>query len=455
MIGGLADPDVRSAIRQGDGAAVKAWVRQHKGRKRFSRLLIHAAGCPKAGPEILDCLVKAGADPNFTEMVEEFTIGPALATAAQEGSLATVLWLLDHGADIAYQTREGYSALVHAAYNRSEEGAAILDALIARGADLNLQTQYAESPLSIAAWSGRFSLIRQLLAAGADPAPLRWDALMRAVALGTAAECKAVLDGGAPRDGRDRWERTPFLLAAQTGDVDKAALLLKAGADPEAVSRLGHTALMEAVALNQAALAHWLLQRGASLDSPLSTAPTPLMIAAENGAVDCVHVLLNHGADPAAEGPYGGDAMTHASTIEVVRALHAAGADLDRVGSDGYNALKSAVEAGNEGLVRALLDLGADPNRASTGEGPLHAAVGLDQGTLVDLLLAHGADPNQQDVDGWTPMHGVQSAAVAQSLLDHGGDPTILDAVSQSPWNYARSEDIRKVMETAIEARKT
>lgn len=81
-------------------------------------------------------------------------------------------------------------------------------------------------------------------------------------------------------------------------------------------------------------------------------------------------------------------------------------------------------------LVRALLELGADPNAPDPAGFPsLIAALSSDRPdreAAITLLLSHGADIGQRGINDWTPLHRAAAnddvAAVAL-LLAHGADP--------------------------------
>src|SRR4051812_34686443 len=117
---------------------------------------------------------------------------PELADAVGEGDLGAIRRLLDDGADIRYVRPRGYTVLIDAMHGRStSEGSdllAVLRLLIDRGAGLDAVSDYGESALSVASRVGRFDAVELLLNSGADPAPLEWTALHRAVALGTIAD---------------------------------------------------------------------------------------------------------------------------------------------------------------------------------------------------------------------------------------------------------------------------
>src|SRR5262245_17599430 len=75
----------------------------------------------------------------------------------------------------------------------------------------------------------------------------------------------------------------------------------------------------------------------------------------------------------------GGDTALHIvakwGDEEAVRALVAAGAEIDKVGEDDNTPLHYAAMMGHAGVVKALIDLGASPARDRYGNAPSDLAV--------------------------------------------------------------------------------
>jgi ankyrin repeat protein len=157
-----------------------------------------------------------------------------------------------------------------------------------------------------------------------------------------------------------------------------------------------------------------------------------------------------------------------------VRALAAAGAELDATDPDGTTALTLAVINSHYDLAALLLDLGANPNVAdATGMTPLYAAVDMHTvdetpgrpapvasgavavPDLIKRLLARGANPNARLKtpilervhnnpdgtlgEGATPLMRAArkgDLAVMRTLLDGGADPAARTARGATPLLY-------------------
>jgi ankyrin repeat protein len=262
---------------------------------------------------------------------------PELAEAVSEGDLETIRSLLDDGADVRYVRPHGYTVMIDVMHGRSiledSQLLPVLRLLIDRGADLDAVSDYGESALSVSSRVGRFDAVELLLSSGANPAPLGWTALHRAVALGKVDDVRQRLEAGDDVTAFDRWERTPLLLSLQTGDIEKAELLLAAGGSLADRGRCGRTPLMYPVENDDPAMLRWLLERGVDPNATDDFGGTALIAAAQCGSAKCVRVLLEAGADPNlacnTESP-----IRSAANLEIARMLAEAGADFAEVNGD-------------------------------------------------------------------------------------------------------------------------
>ncbi|ONM48513.1 hypothetical protein B0T44_16735 [Nocardia donostiensis] len=181
------------------------------------------------------------------------------------------------------------------------------------------------------------------------------------------------------------------------------------------------TDLVNAVTDRDAATVKGLLAAGVDPDEPNEDGTTPLYRAAVNGSTELVRVLLAQGADPnlpsgaADEGlPLCAAACwNHAGVVE---ALLAAGADPDlpepphpEQTGPGTPPLLWAVRNGHRESVDLLLAAGADPN---TPGNPLTVATRGGRYGIVRSLLERGANPACADDTGRT------ASAIAIELAD-------------------------------------
>lgn len=436
---------LHSAVRYNKIGLIREWCATKPSSDELSRSLLTAAGTYDESTEMVEVLIGAGADPNFTNEVDGYISGPPLSAAAQKSSLNMVRRLVKLGAEVGYSKPYGFNAMNSAVYGSTSSLCKIVEYLISLGIDLDVESKYGESPLSVASHRGKFEVVRLLLDAGADPSRLGWNSLMHAVVFGSLADCQAILQADKPPlEERDRsWQRTAFLLAVQAGDTEKASLLMAAGANLDGRGRCGKTALMHAAEMNHVAMVEWLILNGVDIDGVDDFGATALITAAENGAADSARLLVGLGADVDAVTDTKHSAIDVAANIETVLVLRDAGADINRIAGDGYNLLKSAADREDLLFLQQLLSNGADPNRTSTGDVPLHIAIQLDDAEIARVLLQNGANPNAQDVDGWTPLFSARSIEAARLLLDAGADPKIADDIGSTALDHVFERSVR------------
>lgn len=257
---------------------------------------------------------------------------------------------------------------------------------------------------------------------------------------GDPAVIDALLEAGAPLEGRDANGNTALISSAQLSDAPAVVeRLLAAGAEVTAANEEGETPLHAAAgATNDPAVIRLLLEAGASLEAEVSNhwdGATPLVYAARwntNPAV--VRTLLEAGADP---GVTIGDGET---------ALH-------------QTAAGSIEPAVARTLVRSA---GLAPNaRDADGETPLHEAARNDRvaAKMIAMLVELGADIDaRRRVDGRTALHVAASlgrAAAVQALLDAGASARLRDGAGERALDLAerlRGSPAYEALEAATEA---
>jgi ankyrin repeat protein len=140
--------------------------------------------------------------------------------------------------------------------------------------------------------------------------------MCNAAAFGDVGRMEELLAVGASVDAKAAREsaKTPLIYAVESGEVELAAKavdwLVGAGADMEQLSALGVTALMSAAAYNRDLAIKRLACHGANLEKKGPDGSNALHMAANWNSVDAIAALLEAGADPLALNQQGRDPLS-------------------------------------------------------------------------------------------------------------------------------------------------
>jgi ankyrin repeat protein len=171
--------------------------------------------------------------------------------------------------------------------------------------------------------------------------------------------------------------------AAEAGVLGEVERLV--GQDPgllDAKNEFGQTPLMHASGGGHVGVVRWLLDKGAAINAGDESGSTALMFACSGGGhTPVVRLLLERGADPTIADEWGWTSLMAAAReghLEVVRLLLGhpiVKASINDRNEDGDTALWLACYEGRGGIVRALLQSGADPTIANNdGTTPMAIA---------------------------------------------------------------------------------
>jgi ankyrin repeat protein len=100
---------------------------------------------------------------------------------------------------------------------------------------------------------------------------------------------------------------------------------------------------------------------------------------------------------------------------------------------DGFTALHFAAFFSQESTGRLLIEAGAAVDLASRNAmqvHPLHSAATARSLGMVRLLLEHGADPNARQHGGWVPIHSAAQSGdlkIVELLIQHGADTKLMN----------------------------
>ena len=279
--------------------------------------------------------------------------------------------------DRAASCRNSYEGLTRAAV--AGDVARVRAALV-RHPDLNATDAQGDTPLSCAVLGGSASIVRLLLAAGADPDRPG----------SSTYPCFSFVELSGTRAAADC--RLPIAQAVDLKRADLVVLLAAHGADPTA-------ALLEASVTNDVDLARVALDHGADPNGGGGTTPLVYDVAFSNE--DLVALLLARGADPNRGGP--ADASQVLVHLGQVRPGRDAGdLALGRLVCDLHGTAPNlppvvvAAAVGDPVSTRALLADHADPNATASYDRPVSAALAAQVGgesAVASVLREAGARP--------------------------------------------------------------
>jgi ankyrin repeat protein len=436
-----------------------------------------------------------------------------VADAAMRGDKAAVRTLIQQHADVNATQADGATAMHWAAYKGDKE---LADMLIKAGANVKVANREGSTPLWLASINGDEAMISALLSAGADAnehLPLGRTPLMAAARTGKIEAMKALVDHGADVNAKETARgTTPIMWAADEAHAPAVQYLIQHGADVNARSNAAPRG--RGPALGKANdPRRQVAAQGAALAAGQALDLGQLRTVAEGGNAQAAQGQRgaqpgqggaaaggrggrgagaaaddnNQGDDAAFQAAFGnrnraapndGGALTplvfaaRANDIESVKALLAAGVDVNQVSGYGWSPLLVATQNRYYKLGAFLLDHGADPNLANKGAWtPLYLATDnrniengdypvrkgdMDHLDFIKLLIDKGANVNARMKDStetrtvftnqWLDENGAtaflrasQSGDVAlmKLLLAHGADPKISTVLGVTPLHVA------------------
>jgi ankyrin repeat protein len=199
-----------------------------------------------------------------------------------------------------------------------------------------------------------------------------------------------------------------FITAIKSGDTNTVAMLLKESPNLIRETKSPISPIMLSMYFGQKQVAELLVQSGISLT---------LHEAAVMGKVERVQEILR----------------THPERLE-------------ESSSDGFSILGFAAYFGHEALAQCLLEQGAAVNHKSNNTmmvAPLHSAVSAQHVGIVRLLLEHGANANLPQEQGIRPLHQAAhngDTAITRLLLEHGADPMLASDNGKTAVDWAKED---------------
>ena len=250
----------------------------------------------------------------------------ALTLAIERGYIEIAKLLIDKGANINIQNREGHTALMLASIEGHIE---IAKLLIDKGANINIQNREGHTALMLASIEGHTEI------------------------------AKLLIDKGANINIQNREDHTALMLASIKSHTEIAKLLIDKGAGINIQNREGHTALMLATIEGHTEIVELLIDKRADIDIQNIEGHTALMLASIEGHTEIVELLIDKEADIDIQNEEGLTALMLASIeghTEIVELLIDKEADIDIQNEEGYTALMLATIKDNTEIVMLLTD---------------------------------------------------------------------------------------------------
>jgi uncharacterized protein len=387
--------------------------------------------CTNRSAAMVEKLLKARANPN----IRQWTGVSPLMTCARTGSAEAVKLLLEHGAEVnASEGERGQTALMWAVAAKQNE---VVRILLANGADIHARSKIIPTP---------------------EPYNVKIQ------------ESPTVYGSSYPPTVRFRKSTggfSPFLFAAQQGDIELAKMLLAAGADVNEATDEDGSALIIAMASGHEEFARYLLEHGANPNSKDPYGITALHYALHDALLtvsgarkvrptdrlgwlrpnmpELVKLLLQKGADPNAK------ITSQFLFFDYLPVARHVGGGLPQMDLVGVTPFMLAAASGDTTIMRILLEAGANP-RVATPEGvtPFMLAAGFaaergrrDEKSAIEstkLALQMGGDVNSKKDDGRTALHtavvlGWQE--MIRLLVENGADLEAKDMYRQTPMTIA------------------
>jgi ankyrin repeat protein len=352
--------------------------------------------------DILKLLLDAGADVDSPNPEGQ----TALMLVARTGDVEAARMLIRKGATI--DARESWGNQTALMWAAARSHPAMMDLLLREGADVNAVSAIRDYNSHVTA-EGR---AKRLDSGGLTP-------LLYAARENCKSCIEVLLKHNVDLDQTDPDGVSPLLLAIINTNWDIARKLIEAGADVQQWDMFGQAPLFAAVAnrsdsgltvqgiINETRgldIVRMLLEKGANPNmqlfyrpakargGPLSRGTTPLIMAASNGDSEVMALLLEYGARAD---------LPQADLQTPVSALAGARGNQDRL----LEGLKLLVDAGVD------LNVMAVPHHLQRAFGgtPLHYAVRAGNDRVVEALIEAGADINGKDIDGLTALDYAES----------------------------------------------
>lgn len=234
-------------------------------------------------------------------------VASPLNVASFAGRIDVVKLLLDYGADVNYQDKSGYSALLWAA---SQGYTQIVEMLINKGADVNKKNVAGNSALIFATRGNHTKMVGLLTLHHAEVNVISHLELLKgdtpltiAVRNKNLEIVKMLISNGADVTVKNNYEETALKIAIKNRDIEIVKILIEAGVDLNKEDSWGSDALQYAIdhikdeyENDDLELVKLLVMNGSNLNKQYKNGDYPVKLSLRKGHTKIAEWLVNNGA---------------------------------------------------------------------------------------------------------------------------------------------------------------
>lgn len=429
------DKDFKEGIEKG---FIDVNYRYEYGETLLLELLQQYTYEPEVFIKIAEFLIKNGADPNIPDEDGMTPLLYAVTYMGYERDTKIIQFLLDNGADVNVVTNDG-ETILYELCSTSDADIELIKDFIARGAPINVSSEYSFTPLTYALYHDNVELAKLLIESGADV------------------------------NLKDNDDNYPLNSACDTGDLGLVKLMLEKGADVTVTDEDNWTPLHYAVysySEENIDIVKLLVENGADVNARTKRGFTPLIYAGwDNGSYweggngfEMIKYLVSQNADINAKDEDGynvGMSSARLINLECCKFLAENGFDFTVCDDEGQNPFHHFIYAvtctSNEDIfyyvpllereeeIAELISFYAskcDINaKTNDEETVLHIAASsyFDYTKILEFLIENGADVNAPDDYNYTPIFYCRSRPnMVQFLIDSGADVSVKNSYGKT-----------------------
>ena len=361
--------------------------------------------------ELCQLLLEYGAGPNTS-----FNGNPILSESIEPGKLEIVKTLIARGAKINALNSKDETPL-HQASLKGDK--ALVVYLLDHGTHIDRVNSEGCNPTILVAVFGFAEIVQLLIDRDEDPqhsASDGWTALH--MCWQHAEVTQTLLKNGVDVNKMTNRGLTPLHIAAWEGKFEVVKIILSYDPNLEITTPDGESALTIATFTGHTEVIRLLLEAGANINHRTKAKKFALQYAAEGNREDVLRLLMEYNPDLNLVDGFGNTALhciRSDSSVRITKILVNGGAHLKIRNELQHTPICHAVWSDNSEILKYLAKKAELDMTGGSRGGPLHVACWRSQLLLVKILIDAGANPNLIDPVFGTPLQNACCCSVESS----------------------------------------